>query len=414
MRIGIVGTGIAGLVAARRLSERHDVTVYEANDYIGGHTHTVEVEDEGQRLAVDTGFIVYNEHTYPLFTKLLRQLGVSTQPSDMSFSVSSESGFLEYASAGLNAIFAQRRNLLRPSFHRMLRDVLRFNREARALLGSSEEKASLGDYLCGAGYSQEFLDGYILPMGAAIWSASPATFLTFPAASFARFFHNHGLLDRNNPIPWRVVSGGSQRYVDALVAPLCNRIETGRPVLSVLRDRDGVDVITPSGQLDRFDRIVLAVHSDQALRLLDEPSHAELRVLSAVRFQENDAVLHTDRSLMPRRRRAWASWNYRLPESERDRAFVTYHMNRLQGLAARNDYLVTLNGTDHIDPARIRARFTYHHPVFDADAMAAQKLHEAIDGHRRTHYCGAWWGWGFHEDGVRSALAVCDRIERSA
>jgi predicted NAD/FAD-binding protein len=409
VKIAIVGSGISGLVSAHLLHPRHDVTVFEAEGRIGGHTHTVDVEIEGEHHAVDTGFIVYNERTYPHFTRLLERLGVETQPSDMSFGISCERTGLEWASRGLGSLFAQRSNLLRPSFHRMLRDVLRFNRESRRLLEQGDEKVALGDYLCGAGYSAGFVEHYIVPMGAAIWSSPPDAFLRFPAATFARFFDNHGLLDTPPTLPWRVIRGGSSRYVEKLVAPFRDRIRLVCVVRALRRQRRFVEVATAEG-VERYDRVILAVHSDQALQLLVDSSGLERAVLRSIRYQGNDVVLHTDVSLMPRRRRAWASWNYRLPRERFDRVLVTYHMNRLQGLRSRRELLVTLNGGDRIDPAQVLGRYVYAHPVFDADAIAAQKRHAEIDGVNRTHFCGAWWGHGFHEDGVKSALAVCRKL----
>jgi predicted NAD/FAD-binding protein len=412
MRIAIVGSGISGLVAAHLLHGRHEVVVYEAEDRIGGHTHTVEVrvdgddETEGARHAIDTGFIVYNERTYPSFTRLLAELGVETQASDMSFGSSCERTGLEWGSRGLRGVLAQPTNLLRPSFHRMLRDVLRFNRQSRTLLSQGDEKTSLGDYLCGAGYSNEFVDHYVVPMGAAIWSADPAAFLRMPASTFIRFFENHGLLEASPSLPWRVVRGGSARYVEKLVTPFRDQIRVACPVQAVRRRRSGVDVFAADG-VGRFDHVVLAVHSDQALRMLSDPSSLEQQLLSRVRYQRNEVVLHTDTSLMPRRKNAWASWNYRVPHESGEKVLVTYDMNRLQGIASRHRFLVTLNPGDRIDPNRVLQRFAYDHPVFDAEAIAAQKLHAALSGQRRTHYCGAWWGHGFHEDGVNSAIAAC-------
>jgi len=413
MKIAAVGSGVSGLVAAWRLHRRHEVTVFEAADWVGGHAHTVPMEIDGAPLAVDTGFIVYNEPTYPRFAAILAELGVPTRPTDMSFSVGCNAGGLEWSSCGLNGVFAQRRNLLRPRFRRMLRDLPRFNREAQALLTSGDEKVTLGDWLCGAGYSREFLELYIVPMGAAIWSADPGCLLEFPAASFARFFHNHGLLDRRRRVPWRVVEGGSARYVEALAAGFRDRIRTRTPVRAVRRHPDRVDVFTDAGS-EPFDRVILACHSDEALALLADPSPAERQVLGSIAYQPNDVALHTDPSLMPRTRRAWASWNYRVPRRAEDatpgRAVVTYHMNRLQGFAAPRDVFVTLNATDAIDPGRLLAHFRYDHPVLNAAATAAQRHHARIDGVCRTHFCGAYWGYGFHEDGVRSALAVCARL----
>jgi predicted NAD/FAD-binding protein len=409
MRIAIVGSGISGLVAAHRLHPEHEVSVYEAESRIGGHTHTVDVEVDGERQAVDTGFIVYNEKTYPNFTRLLERLGVETQPSDMSFGVSSERTGIEWGSRGLRGLLAQPGNLVRASFHRTLRDVRRFNRESRALLEQDQEKVTLGDYLCGAGYSGEFVEHFVVPMGAAIWSAEPAAFLRMPATMFVRFFENHGLLETSPSLPWRVVQGGSARYVERLVAPFRDRIRIGCPVRSVHRRPDCVEVRSADG-LQEFDRIVLAVHSDQALALLADASGAERQLLGSIAYQENEVVLHTDQSLLPRRAAAQASWNYLVPREPGRRALVTYDMNRLQTLESRQRFLVTLNGSDRIAPERVLRRFVYHHPVFDSAAVAAQKFRSAISGLRRTHFCGAYWGYGFHEDGVRSALAVCAEL----
>lgn len=416
MKIAIVGSGISGLTAAHLLCEQHDVTVFEADDRIGGHTHTVPVEMNGHEYRIDTGFIVYNEKTYPNFCRLLDRLGVATQPSDMSFGFSSERSSLEWGSDGLNGVFAQRRNLLRPSFHRMLRDVLRFNREARSLLEAGDDKLELGEYLCGAGYSREFVEQYVVPMGAAIWSASPGDFLRFPAVAFVRFFANHGLLEASGRIPWRVIAGGSDSYLAPLTAPFRDRIRTGCPVRTITRDPDGVEVV--AGRVgdvgaERFDRVVLAVHSDQARALLSDATDAERAILGSVDYQRNEVLLHTDPNVMPRNRRAWASWNYRVPRGSQSTVSVTYHMNRLQGLESEVDFFVSLNAGAQVDEARVIDRFVYHHPVFDTRALRAQRHHAEIDGRNRTHFCGAWWSWGFHEDGVRSALAVCEKLGAS-
>jgi predicted NAD/FAD-binding protein len=409
MRIAIIGSGISGLVAAHMLHPRHELCVYEAEGRIGGHTHTVDVEIDGEQYAIDTGFIVYNERTYPNFTSLLRKIGVESQESDMSFGLACERTGLEWSSRGLRGLFAQPSNLLRPSFHRMLRDILRFNRESRSLLEREAEKVSLGDYLCGAGYSSKFVEHYALPMGAAIWSATPRAFLRIPAVAFVRFFENHGLLETRPSLPWRVVRGGSARYVQKLAAPFRERIRIDCPVRAVRRESDAVEVIAADG-VQRFDHVILAVHSDQALRLLSDPSALELRALRSIAYQENDIVLHTDKSLMPHNRRAWASWNYRVPRDGGGRVVVSYDMNRLQGIESRHHFLVTLNAAERVAPERILGRFVYHHPVFDAEAMGAQRLHGEISGVGRTHFCGAYWGYGFHEDGVNSALAVCGRF----
>jgi len=412
VKIAVVGAGVSGLVAARVLDSRHEVSVFEAEPRLGGHANTVEVCVGGKRLAVDTGFIVYNERTYPAFTRLLADLGVETQPSDMSLSICDERSQLEWSSRSLGAIFAQRRNILRPAFHGLLREILRFNRESHALLAEADEKVAIGDYLYGAGYSDAFVNGYIVPMGAAIWSAVPEDFLRFPALTLVRFFANHGLLDHRGGLRWRTIRGGSRRYVSALAAGLRRPVRTGCAVRQLRRLRGGAELRLADGRKERFDRVILAVHSDQALALLADPSESERQLLGAIRYQPNEAILHTDASCMPRLRRAWASWNYRIPSELRNRVFVTYHMNRLQRLPTDQDLFVTLNAADRIDPGCVIRRFPYHHPVFDADAIRAQRLHFAIDGQRATHYCGAYWGFGFHEDGVRSALAVCRKLGR--
>jgi predicted NAD/FAD-binding protein len=410
VRIAIVGSGISGLIAAHRLHARHEITVYEAEPRIGGHTHTVDVELDGERHAVDTGFIVYNEHTYPHFTRLLGELGVASQPTDMSFAVRCERSGLEWGSRGLRGVFAQPGNALRPSFVRMLRDVARFDREAPALLERPEEKATLGDYLSGAGYSREFVEHYAIPMGAAIWSSDPESFLRMPAAVFVRFFANHGLLSLRPSLEWRVVRGGSARYAERLVAPFRDRIRTGCAVRALHRSASCVRIEAADGARE-FDHVVLAVHSDQALRLLCDASELERRVLASIRYQRNEVILHSDASLLPRRHAARASWNYWIPERAKSRAVVTYDMNRLQGIASRRPLLVSLNAAGEVAPELVLRRFEVAHPVFDAAAIAAQRLHSAISGTARTHFCGAYWGYGFHEDGVRSAIDACARLE---
>jgi predicted NAD/FAD-binding protein len=414
MKIAVVGTGIAGMVAAYLLHQEHEITVFEANDYIGGHTNTIDVEQDGMTYAVDTGFIVYNDWTYPNFIKLLAKLGVATQPSSMSFSVRDDRRGLEYNGTSLNALFAQRRNLFRPSFYRMIRDILRFNRESKELLQTVDDTTTLHDYLAANRYSVEFVQHYIIPMGAAIWSADPVQMKSFPARYFVRFFENHGMLSVDDRPQWRVVTGGSKRYVEALAKPYRSRIRLRCPVRSIKRSSGHVDVTAqhwngPTESL-RFDRLIMAAHSDQALALLTDPTDAEREVLGTIRYQENEAVLHTDRSLLPKRRLAWASWNYHLSDKPTNRVAVTYHMNTLQSLRAPREFCVTLNRTEAIDPAAIIKRITYHHPVYTREAVAAQRRHEEINGVKRTYFCGAYWGYGFHEDGVKSALTVCRRF----
>ncbi|WP_447600131.1 NAD(P)/FAD-dependent oxidoreductase [Nitrospira sp. Nam80] len=410
MNIAIVGTGISGMVSAYLLHQDHNISVFEAADYIGGHTNTIDVTLDGQNYSVDTGFIVFNDWTYPHFVRLLDELGVPSQPSDMSFSVKCDETGLEYNGTSLNTLFAQRRNLLRPSFYRMIRDILRFNREAPDLLSGSEPGQSLGSYLEQHRYSKEFVRNYIVPMGAAIWSASPATIWEFPARYLVQFFKHHGMLSVDNRPTWRVITGGSRRYVDKLVRPFRDRILLSTPVSSIVRRPDLVEIrAVPKGGAActfTFDVVVLATHSDQSLRLLADPSPEEREILGAISYQENEAVLHIDSSLLPRRRLAWAAWNYHLLPIQPDRAVVTYHMNRLQRLTAPYEFCVTLNHTDAIDPAKILRRITYHHPRYSPAAVAAERRRGDISGVNRTYYCGAYWGYGFHEDGVKSALAV--------
>ena len=401
MRIAVIGAGIAGNVAAWHLHrEGHDIAVFEADAHVGGHTHTHAVDG----LAIDTGFIVFNDRTYPHFVALLDDLGVASQPSSMSFSVRNEASGLEYNGTRLSTLFAQRRNLVRPSFYRMLAEIVRFNREAPRLLASLQSP-TLGEYLAANKYSRAFIGDYLVPMGAAIWSTEPGLMFSFPARFFVRFLANHGMLSIDDRPQWRVIRGGSARYVEKLVAPFRERIRLNTPVRSVRR--------TPGAVLvdgERFDYAFIACHSDQALRMLSDPSPSEREVLGAIRYQKNKAVLHTDTALLPRRRRAWAAWNYHvLPEHEGPVA-LTYNMNILQSLAARETYCVTLNRTKDIDPARILKRLVYHHPLFTPAAVAAQERQSELNGvgrtGHRTYFCGAYWRFGFHEDGVVSALAA--------
>ena len=409
-RIAVVGSGISGLVAAFLLHSCHRIVLYEANDYIGGHTHTLDVEQDGRSYAVDTGFIVFNEPNYPYFNRLLQRLGVASRPTRMGFSVQCARTGLEYATTPLTSLFAQRRNVIRPSFYRMLMDVLRFNRSAPSLLRHPDDSTALGDYLADNGYSRSFIDHHIIPLGSALWSARPERIQDFPASRFVQFFANHAFLQLWGRPSWRVIDGGSRRYVEALTHTFRDRIRINCPVESVRRLEQSVEVRTRSGETERFDQVILAVHSDQALNLLADPTPAERQILGAIPYQANDVVLHTDPALLPRSRRAWASWNYYMPPEEGGRAAVTYNMNILQGLESRLPFCVSLNRTSDISPGRILARMTYHHPVHSPASAAAQKQRRRIDGIDRVHYCGAYWGYGFHEDGVLSALEVTRRF----
>lgn len=410
MKIAIIGSGIAGNVAAYHLHREHDITVFEAAGHVGGHTHTHEIEHEGHPLAVDTGFIVCNDRTYPKFLALMEEIGVELQPSEMSFSVQADG--LEYNGTTLNSLFAQRRNLLRPSFHRMIRDILRFNREAPRLLDSPDDGLRLGEYLDAQRYSREFVAHYILPMGAAIWSAGTATLRDFPARYFVRFFHNHGMLTVDDRPQWRTVRGGSARYVERLTAGFRDRIRLRTPVEHVRRTPAGVFVKPVGGDAERFDRVFFACHSDQALKLLGDATAGERTVLGAIGYQRNDVLLHTDMRVLPKRRLAWAAWNYHVADSAAQRVAVTYHMNILQRIRSRTPLLVTLNLADRVDPKHVIRELRYEHPVFTAAAVAAQARHAEIDGVDRAYFCGAYWGFGFHEDGVVSALAALEHFRQ--
>ena len=411
MKIAIIGTGIAGNLAAYRLSRDHDVTVFEAANRIGGHTNTVNVTHAGRDYAVDTGFIVYNDRTYPNFVALLDELGVDSQRSDMSFSVRNAFTGLEYNGTSLNALFAQRSNLFRPGFHRMIRDILRFNREAKIVLEPEMCDLTLGEFLRERQYSQEFVDDYIIPMGAAIWSAAPRCMYEMSASFFVRFFDNHGFLTVNDRPTWRVIRGGSSNYVDKLVQGHRDRVHLNARVDSVRRLPSHVEVSVRGSDALRFDQVFIACHSDQALAMLSDPSPLERDVLGAIAYQKNEAVLHTDERLMPRSRRAWAAWNYHIRDCEQERVAVTYNMNILQGLGAPEQFCVTLNNSAAIEPSRVLRSIEYSHPIFNRRAAAAQQRHAEINGCRRTYFCGAYWRYGFHEDGVISALRAIEHFE---
>ncbi|MBV4477236.1 NAD(P)/FAD-dependent oxidoreductase [Pseudomonas botevensis] len=407
MKIAIVGSGIAGLTCAYLLARRHDVTVFEAGAWIGGHTHTMQVAVQGREYAVDTGFIVFNDRTYPNFIRLLGQLGVPFKPTEMSFSVSDPDTGVEYNGHNLNSLFAQRSNLLSPGFWSMLRDILRFNKEARRDLAEQRIAAdsTLDDYLKAGDYGERFILHYIVPMGSAIWSMPMAEMLNFPLRLFLRFFDNHGLLSVNDRPQWRVIEGGSSAYIEPLCAGFRDRIRLNCAVARIDRDPHGVVVHSPAG-IERFDKVVLACHSDQALQLLGDPDKAEREILGALPYADNQVVLHTDTRLLPTRQRAWASWNYRLNGAGHTHAAVTYNMNILQGIQSDTTFCVSLNQNAGISPSKVLARLTYAHPQFSLAALAAQNRRGEIDGLRHTHYCGAYWANGFHEDGVVSALQV--------
>jgi predicted NAD/FAD-binding protein len=410
MRIAIVGAGVSGLVCAYLLGDRHEVTLFEVEDRPGGHTNTVRVDLADETHQVDTGFIVFNDRNYPNFERLLGRLGVRAQPSEMSFGVSDGRGDFEYGSSSPNALFAKRAHLLTPWFQRMIADLVRFNRSAVALLRDGGAGPSLGDWLEQQRFSRPFIDRLIVPQASAVWSADPRQMWSFPARFMVEFFDNHGMLGFRGRPQWRTVSGGSARYVEALLSAFSGRVRLGTPVEQVTREQAHVLVTPRGGPAESFDEVVLATHADQALAMLGDADDREHEILAATPYQRNQAVLHTDTRILPRRRRAWASWNFHLLERPEPHTTVTYHMNRLQSLQSQTQFCVTLNRTAEIDPDRIIRTIDYSHPVFTSAGIAAQGRYGDIGAQRRTHFAGAYWGWGFHEDGVVSALRVAERL----
>ena len=413
-KIAIIGSGISGLTAGFLLHRLHDITLFEAAPVLGGHTATVDVTHGGHHYAVDTGFIVFNDRTYPNFLKLLARIGVASQPAEMSFSVKSPEG-LEYNGHNLDTLFAQRSNLLSPRFYRFVAEILRFNRQARAWLagrtavGQMPAEQTLGAFLQAGGFSDYFARHYILPMGAAIWSSTLADMRAFPLGFFLRFFQNHGLLDVANRPQWYVIPGGSREYLGPLTSGWQQQIRLACPVQGIRRVADGVVIQSPEGE-ETFDEVILACHSDQALRLLQDASAREQAILGAMPYQANEVWLHTDVNCLPARRKAWASWNYQLDADEQARPLVSYNMNILQGLESPSPFCVSLNPAGKVDESKVLRRFVYDHPVFNLASIQAQKARADICGHGHTHFCGAYWYNGFHEDGVRSALDVAERF----
>jgi predicted NAD/FAD-binding protein len=406
VKVAVVGAGVAGLHAAWRLSREHAVTLYEAADYAGGHTATVDVEWSGRTYAVDTGFIVFNDWTYPNFIAMLRELGVAWQPSNMSFSLRCERTGLEYNGTSLNSLFAQRRNALRPSFLRMIADILRFNARSKALLGSLDDSLTLGEYLDRGRYSRQFVEHYVVPMGRAIWSAEASTMLGFPARFFVDFFDRHGFLSVDERPAWQTVRGGSREYVRALLKAARLDLRLSTPVESIRRLPNEVRLRTARGDVAAYDQVFLACHSTQALQMLDSPSAAETDVLQAFPYAANEVILHTDERLLPRRPLARAAWNYHLLADAQEPVALTYDMNVLQSLEAPVRFLVTLNNRAAIDPRKVLGTCQYDHPVYSPRAVAAQARHRELNGAQRTYFCGAYWRSGFHEDGVVSAQAA--------
>ncbi|HEV2974493.1 MAG TPA: FAD-dependent oxidoreductase [Solirubrobacteraceae bacterium] len=407
MRIAIVGAGVSGLVAAHLLHREHELVVYEAGPYAGGHTNTIRVDTAYETHHVDTGFIVMNDRNYPTFTHLLDRLGVARQPTHMSFSVKGEEPDFEYSGTP-RGLFCQPRNVASLRFQRMIVDLLRFNRALRRLLEGEESGESMHEFLSRHRFSRAFVERLIVPQLSAVWSADPREAGSFPARFIAEFFANHGMLGFRDRPRWSTVTGGSARYVEALTEPFSDRIRLGAPVSSVTRGEDAVEVIAAGAGAESYDHVIIATHSDQALRLLRDPSDRERELLGAIRYQPNEAVLHTDASLLPRRRWARSAWNFHLLREPKPLSTVTYYMNHLQRLRAELDFCVTLNRSEAIDPTKVIRTIPYEHPIYTPLGVAAQADHASISGlATRTHYCGAYWGWGFHEDGVVSAVRAC-------
>ncbi len=405
-KIAIIGSGIAGLTSAYYLSRRHDITVFETNDYIGGHTHTVEVDYDGEKSAIDTGFIVFNDRTYPNFIRLMKEISVQYQPTEMSFSVRNDAIGLEYNGNNLDSLFAQRKNIVNAAFLQMLYDIVRFNRLVRKESSRMELK-TIGEFLENRKFGKLFADNYLLPMVAAIWSMGLDEIRSFPLQFFTRFFENHGLLNIVNRPQWYSIIGGSSAYIAPLTASFRDAFRLSTPVLSLSRAADGIIVKTNRHQ-ETYDEVVIACHADEALKLLVDPSDHEREVLSSFHFTDNEVVLHTDRSRLPKANKAWASWNYRLNSDISSRATLTYNMNILQRLKKRHTYLVTMN--EEVARDKVLARFNYAHPVYNTAVINAQQQWHTISGIDHVHYCGAYWLNGFHEDGVNSALRVCQTL----
>lgn len=405
MRIAVVGSGIAGLASAWLLSRRHDVTLFEAGSYLGGHTHTHDIEQNGRRYRIDSGFIVHNPDHYPLLTRMFAELGVASQPTTMSFSVHSEASGLEYNAGTLDSLFCQRRNLLSPRFLGMVRDLMRFYREAPALLLQQDDTTTLGAYLEQHRYGAAFRDEHLIPMASALWSSPSAQILQFPARYLVQFMANHQMLQISGRPQWRVVQGGSSTYVAALRARWSVHERLNCPVFSIRRDNGRIGIQSAAGD-EHFDQVVLACHSDQALRMLSDASERERSILGAMTYQANDTVLHTDASVLPRRRKAWAAWNAWVPRDAGAACTVSYCMNLLQGIESTEPFVVTLNRSEAIDPRKVLARMRYHHPVYTRASVHAQSRKAEIQGKSGTWFAGAYWGWGFHEDGMRSAVEV--------
>ncbi|MGF1764937.1 NAD(P)/FAD-dependent oxidoreductase [Aliivibrio kagoshimensis] len=411
--IAIIGSGISGLTSAFLLSKKHNITLFEKNSTLGGHTATVDIEYQGEQHAIDTGFIVFNDRTYPNFLALLEHIGVDKKETEMSFSVVNRDSGMEYNGHTLNTLFSQRKNVFSFSFWHLITDIVRFNRVCKKLYSEDDIDLSLtlGDFLDKQDFSEFFAQHYILPMGAAIWSTSLLQMKAFQLRFFIRFFHHHGLLNVIDRPQWYVIPEGSRSYIEPLIKSFKQSIELNSHIDSVIRERNGATIRFTDQSERHFDEVVFACHSDQALALLADPTFTELEVLGAMRYSNNEVVLHADEQLLPRYKRSWASWNYQLTEDRTRPASVTYNMNILQGIESKHTFCVSLNQTEYIEPSKVIRHFTYAHPIFDQQSQAAQRRRDEICGKHHTHYVGAYWYNGFHEDGVKSAVDVGSRFD---
>lgn len=410
-KIAIVGSGISGLMAAYTLSPRHEVELFESNHRAGGHANTVLVNDAGTPTPIDTGFIVFNDQNYPVLCSLFDRLGVASHDSDMSFSVHCETTGREWNGSSLNQVFGQRSNVLRPTHWQMLLDVLKFHKEAPAVLEALSDSVTVEQWMAQNRYSEAFCRYYLLPLGASLWSCSASHFAQFPMKFVIEFLHNHRMLQVEDRPQWKTVSGGSISYVNAIRQSLGGRIRLKEPVRKVRRVPRGVQLELSGGRAEWFDEVILACHADEALRLLDKPHDDEREILSFFPYQKNVAVLHRDTGLLPKRERLWGSWNFRLPANDTGEVNVTYNMNMLQGLRTQNTWCVSLNPGDTVNPTLVDRTFVYHHPSFVPGRSSAQAEHDRLIRRQGISYCGAYWGYGFHEDGARSALRVANAFE---
>lgn len=414
MKIAIIGTGISGLTTAYLLNRKHDVHVFEANHYIGGHTNTVIVNEDDRTIPVDTGFIVFNEHNYPNLCRLFELLNVESRESDMSFSVHCDKTLLEYNGTDLNRVFSQRKNIFSPTFWRMLKDIMRFNDYAPAALHNGiDDKTTVAEFAEKNKYSVGFIEYYLVPLGASLWSCPAAKFRQFPIKFVLEFLDNHCMLQVNRRPQWKTVTGGSYKYIRPLTKGFLNKINLNNGVTSVTRKNNHVEVALTDGRIETFDEVVLATHADTSRRLVRNSEAEEISMLDLFEYQDNEAILHTDTNILPSNKRTWASWNYRIPATENNHVAVTYNMNMLQGIESDKTYSVSLNQADQIDPYKVIRRIHYHHPVFQPGRDAVQAQHHKLIRRRGISYCGAYWGYGFHEDGVRSAIAVCAAYDQA-